>query len=207
MIASRGKRIAVALLSTVWVAVSVSAAGPPAPGAYCPIPQPGEAPGCLDPAKAEYADFFQAVEAGRADAAELARVEAAVAAGAGEAEGYLALSSLAYGYYQLSREAARTRGADPAIAARLERWNELLGRVYGEDPEAEPWREAVREAARDLQQRAPPVELACRGADGASIACTSTEAMLQSLEHTTGTVGYRGGLERVLERWFGGEES
>ena len=199
-------RVLTASLSAL-LCVAAGAGEAPAPGAYCPIPEPGQAKGCLDPAKAEYADFFSAVDEGRTDDAELARVEAAVASGAGEAEGYLALSSLAYGYYQLSREAALTPNADPAIAARLARWNELLGAVYGEDPNAEPWRQAVRDAAHDLQRRAPPVELACRGADGESVPCTSTDAMLQSLEHTTGSIGYRGGLERVLERWFGGDES
>jgi len=189
------------------LAPGAGGAGPAAAGTYCPIPEPGETPGCLEPAKAEYSDFFQAVDAGRTDEARLARVEADVASGAGAAEGYLALSSLAYGYYQLSREAARTPNADPAIAARLERWNELLGRVYGADPGAEPWRKAVRAAALDLQRRAPPVELVCRDAGGEAIACSSTDAMLQSLEQTAGRVGYRGGLERVLERWFGSDDS
>jgi hypothetical protein len=196
-----------ALTVLVLLAPVAGAAGPVTAGAYCPIPEPGEAPGCLDPAKAEYEDFFRAVDAGQADDAQLARVEAAVARGAGEAEGYLALSSLAYGYYQLSREAARTPGANPEIAARLERWNSLLGQVYGAHGDAAPWREAVRAAADDLQRRAPPVELACRGADGEARACSSTDAMLQSLERATGDVGYRGGLERVLERWFGSDES
>ncbi len=207
MIAHRSRDCAVLLCAVGLLASSVVGAGSASPGAYCPIPEPGEAPGCLDPAKAEYAEFFQAVDAGRTDDARLARVEADVARSAGEIDGYRALSSLAYGYYQLSREAARTPNADPAIAARLERWNELLARVYGADPDAEPWRHAVRQAALDLQRRAPPVELACRGADGESRVCSSTDAMLQSLEHATGTHGYRGGLERILERWFGSEDS
>lgn len=189
---------AVFVLALAW-AGPARAGGAVAPGAYCPLPEAGARPKCLEPAVARYGEFFQAVEDGRAGDARLDPVEAAVAG----ADDYLALSSLAYGYYRLSQQAARTAEADPEIAARLERWNALLARAYGADPEAATWRDAVRAAALDLKRRAPPVELQCRGTDGAELACTSTDAALQSLDRRAGDVGFRGGLERLLERVFG----
>lgn len=174
-----------------------------APGAYCAIPEPGETPDCLDPAKSQFGDFFRAIDAGETDDAPLADVERAVAEGAGDAEGYLALSSLAYGYYQLSQRAARSETVDPAIASRLERWNDLFARVYGADPGATAWRDAVRAAALDLEAHAAPVALACRGSDGTSTPCTATEAVMLSIDRAASDRGYRGGLEKLLERWFG----
>jgi hypothetical protein len=118
-------------LAAFWLAAGVAsaglavAAGEVKPGAYCPLPEAGESPVCLDPAKAEYSEFFSAIGESNLDDARLARVEMAVAESDAD---YMALSSLAWGYYQLSRAAARTPGVDPEITARLERWNALLGR-------------------------------------------------------------------------------
>ncbi len=211
MSAGRAMRVWGAAALAALLAAPGALAAPPgkaaAPGAYCAIPEPGETPDCLDPAKSKYGDFFRAVEAGETGDAPLAEVERAVASGAGDADAYLALSSLAYGYYQLSQRAAREEGADPAIARRLERWNELFASVYGEDPEATAWRSAVREAARDLEARAAPVPLECRSRDGVPQPCSATEAVLWNLDQTAADVGYRGGLEKLLERWFGGGAS
>jgi hypothetical protein len=180
------------------------ASGEIAPGAYCPLPREGETPGCLEPARAEYGGFFRAVDAGSVDAADASRVEDALVGPDTSTDAYLALSSLAYGYYRLSQAAAHSPGADPAIAARLERWNQILSAAYAADPDDAAWRAAVREAALDLKRRAPPVELACRDAQGEVAACDSTDAMARGLDASAGEVGIRGGLERLLGRWFGG---
>ena len=174
-------------------------AGEVKPGAYCPLPKAGETPTCLAPAQAEY-EFFSAIGESAADDARLSRVERAVAEGDSD---YLALSSLAWGYYQLSQQAARTPGADPAIAARLERWNRLLGQAYGDRPEDDPYREAVRTAALDLRSQAPPVTLRCQDEQGRSSECDSTDAVVRGLDAAASDAGPRGALERVLERWFG----
>ena len=176
----------------------------PQAGAYCPLPKAGEKPNCLEPARAEYTDFFQAIDENAADDARLARVEEAVARGD---QDYLALSSLAWGYYRLSQQAAATPGGDPQITARLERWNEVLGAAYGMRPEDDPYREAVRTAAVDLQEKAPPVTLRCTDAEGNISECDSTDAVVRGLDAAAADVGPRGALERLLERWFGESES
>jgi hypothetical protein len=180
------------------------ASGQIAPGAYCPLPREGETPSCLAPARAEYDGFFRAVEAGHLDADDASRVEEALAGADASTDAYLALSSLAYGYWRLSQAAARSPGADPAIAARLERWNQILSAAYAADPDDAAWRAAVREAALDLKRRAPPVALACRDARGEVTACDSTDAMVRGLDAGASEVGIRGGLERLLGRLFGG---
>ena len=180
------------------------ASGDIAPGAYCPLPREHETPRCLEPARAEYGGFFRAVDAGSLDAADASRVEDALVGADASSDAYLALSSLAYGYYRLSQAAAHSPGADPAIAARLERWNQLLSAAYAAQPDDAAWRAAVREAALDLKRRAPPVEIACRDAQGEVAACDSTDAMARGLDASAGEVGLRGGLERLLGRWFGG---
>ena len=191
----------------VSVALVGLAAGAPAlaadkiaPGAYCPLPRAGEKPSCLGPAEQAYGDFFQAIDENAADDERLARVEAAV--GAGERD-YLALNSLSWGYYRLSQQAARTPGADPEIVARLERWNALLSAAYGESPEDDPYREAVRTAALDLSRKAPPVTVRCTDPQGRTIECDSTEAVVRGLDAAASDAGPRGALERLLERWFG----
>jgi len=173
------------------------------PGAYCPLPKPGETPRCLEPARAEYGEFFAALAEEGVDEAGLARVEGDVEAGAASERAYLALSSLAYGYYQLSLQAAASERSDPQIVARLERWNALLGRAYRQSPEDAAYRRAVREAALDLQRRAPPVSLRCLDQGGAAVACDSTDAVMRGLDTAAGEVGIRGGLERLLRRLFG----
>lgn len=200
------------LAAGVAVGALVGAAGPALagtggeiqPGAYCPLPKAGEKPSCLEPAREQYSEFFRAIDENAADDARLGRVEAAVAGGD---QDYLALSSLAWGYYQLSQQAARTPGTDPEIVARLERWNALLGAAYGERPEDDPYREAVRTAALDLSSNAPAVTLRCSDERGRTTECDSTEAMVRGLDAAAADVGPRGALERVLQRWFGKDDS
>jgi hypothetical protein len=203
--ASRGQLLAA--LFAVCAAVLARATGDPtAAGAYCPLPPPGETPSCLDPAKETYADFFTALEAGLPADSAVGRVEADLAAGAVSANAYLALSSLAYGYWRLSERAAVAQ-ADPALALRLERWNALLREAYATSPQDPRYRAAIREAALDLRRRAPPVRLRCVAADGSSTECDSTEAVLRGIDTAAGEVGLRGALERLLERMFGGQDS
>jgi hypothetical protein len=196
-----------ALFAAACASIPARGAGDPArAGAYCPLPPPGEAPRCLDPAKETYGEFFSALEAGVPADTATGRVEADLAAGAVSANAYLALSSLAYGYWRLSERAAAAQ-ADPALALRLERWNALLREAYATSAEDPRYRAAIREAALDLRRRAPPVRLRCVAADGAETECDSTEAVLRGIDTAAGEVGLRGALERLLERMFGGEGS
>ena len=173
------------------------------PGAYCPLPEKGEVPSCLAPAKKTYADFFTALDAGGADDAALASVENAVALGAQEDRAYLALSSLSYGYYRLAQRASISETADPEITSRLARWNELLARAYSASPDDVPYRAAVRQAAEELRDRAP-ISLPCRDSNDEPSDCNSTESVLRGFNAASERVGIRGALERLLERMLGG---
>jgi len=195
------------------IAAAAIAAGPVArgagkiePGAYCPLPKENEKPSCLVPAKAEYGKFFAALEGDELADDELARVEADVASGATSERAYLALSSLSYGYFRLSQRVAAADGADPRMVARLERWNRLLGEAYTGSAEDERYQSAVREAAVDLRENAPPVTLRCVDEHGETVECDSTEVVLRGIDAAAGEVGLRAGLERLLERIVGGGE-
>jgi hypothetical protein len=202
-----GRRRIAWLFALACVGADANAAGDPAAaGAYCPLPPPGQKPRCLGPAEAEYGEFFAALAGGLPADAATARVEADLAAGPASENAYLALSSVAYGYWQISERAAATH-PDPALAARLERWNALLRRAYAASPADAPYRAAVREAALDLRRRAAPVRLRCVDAAGATAECDSTEAVLRGLDAASGEVGLRGALERLLERLFGGGQT
>ena len=205
---SRTARIAALLLFSLLATPPLArTAGDVKPGAYCPLPEPGQKPSCLEPARDQYKDFFAALDDESASDAALGRVEREVAAGAASENSYLALSSLAYGYYRLSLRAAAEELADPQVVARLERWNALLGAAYDASPEDERYRQAVHQAARDLQRRAPPVRLRCVDERGDTTECDSTEAVIRGVNAAAGEVGIRGGLERLLERIVGGGSS
>jgi hypothetical protein len=184
-----------------------AATGVVAPGAYCPFPQPGQAPTCMEPAQQEYPDFFSAVDAGEISDADAEQLESEVAAGAAGKAPYLAISSLSYGYYRLAQRAAESPGEDPVVAARLQRWNELLSAAYDTGADDPNYRKAVRDAAHDLQQRAPAVVLACADERGHTTECNSTEAVIRGINRTQETVGIRGALERLLGRFVGGDDS
>ncbi len=193
------------LLAGVLTATSVHAAGGDVhPGSYCPFPKPGEKPACMLPAKQTYGEFFAALDANApVDAAALARVEADVAAGASSENAYLALSSLAYGYYRLSQQAAATPNNDPEIVARLERWNALLAQAYATSAHDVAFQESVREAALDLQRRSPKVALSCLDESGARVSCDSTDAVVRDIDRLRDEVGVRGALARLLGHFFG----
>jgi hypothetical protein len=180
------------------------AAGEIQPGAYCPLPKPGEERACLEPARGRYGAFFDSLEEGAPRNDETARLEGEVESGGAEAP-YLALSTLAYGYYRLAERAAARPDSDPEIAARLERWNALLARAYAgaENPD---YKAAVRLAALDLSRNTPAIELQCQDAQGQQVACQSTEAVLRGIDAQGRRVGVRGALERILRRIAGGGE-
>lgn len=192
------------VLAGVLLAAGAQAAGEVRPGAYCPFPKPGEKPACLLPAQQEYGEFFAALD-GKGDVGETAaaRLEADVAAGATAETAYLALSSLAYGYYRISQQAAAAPGEDPELVARLERWNSLLASAYAQSPQDARFQDSVREAALDLKRRAPPVDLSCLDESGSRVRCDSTEAVLRDIDRVRDQVGVRGALSRLLERFFG----
>jgi hypothetical protein len=192
------------VLASLLLAAGAKGAGEVRPGAYCPFPKPGEKPACLLPAQQEYGEFFAALDdEGDVGQTAAARLEADVAAGAAAETAYLALSSLAYGYYRLSQQAAATPGEDPELVARLERWNALLARAYAASPQDARFQESVREAALDLQRRAPPIDLTCLDETGSRVRCDSTEAVLRDIDRLRDQVGVRGALSRLLERFFG----
>lgn len=200
---ARGQAIAGALL-LLAAAAARAGGGEIAPGAYCPLPEKGEVPKCLDPAQRQYGDFFGALARGGLDDESLASVEDAVGRGADGEHAYLALSSLTYGYYQLASRAAQQRDADPAVVERLTRWNELLAGAYAASPEDEHYRAAVRRAAEELHARAP-VSLPCRDDSGAEAECSSTESVLRGFNAASERVGLRGALEQLVRRVLGRE--
>ena len=187
------------------LAPALHAAEGAVPGAYCPLPEPGEVPRCLDPAKQAYGEFFEALEDDAVEEEALSGVEAAVARGAEAEEAYLALSSLTYGYYRLAQRAASAEDADPAVVQRLSRWNALLAHAYHSNATDADYQASVERAARELRDRTR-VSLPCRDGEGGEAACTSTEAVIRGFNARTEAVGVRGALERLLQRFFGGAE-
>lgn len=185
----------------------VRGAGEIKPGAYCPLPEAGAKPKCLAPAQDEYTKFFTALDEGGLDDAQAARVESDVAAGSTSENAYLALSSLSYGYLRLAQRAAAQPEADPALVARLERWNQLLASAYGASEQDEAYRGALREAAADIRERAPDLRLRCLDAEGGESECDSTEAVLRGFDATSSEVGLSGALLRIYQRIVGNEGS
>jgi hypothetical protein len=182
------------------------------PGAYCPFPEDlkkGEVPTCFTPAQQQYPEFLEAVESGRIDDPGVARLEQQLeAADSGESD-YLALASLAYGYFRLAERAAHSERPNPALVARLNSWNHLLSGLYENTATPPELRTAVRDAARDLHERAPAVDTSCPpGADGDS--CQTTGLLLQTLrriDDPAGTYGVRGALGKLLDRVRGGDDA
>ncbi|CAG1010444.1 hypothetical protein MYXO_04020 [Myxococcaceae bacterium] len=198
----RARPIAALVLAVLLLPAPARAAGD-TPGSYCPIPAPGEKPDCRAGAEERYPAFYQSLEAGSIDPAAAARIEADLASGGDVERSYEALSSLAYGYYVLARKASASPHADPAVVARLERWNELLARAYHESPPEASLRAAVREAAADIERRAAPVRVACTDANGNASTCTSTQSVLREMDAARDHTGLRGQLGRLMERLLG----
>lgn len=182
-------------------AVASQAGGGATPGAYCPLPERGEVPKCMAPARATYTEYFTALDRGAVQDADAASLEAAVAQGAAAEHAYLALSSLAHGYYELARREAGRPEQDPEVALRLARWNALLEHAYAASSDDESYRAAVRRAAQELRERAP-LRVPCSDAHGAPSACSSTESVLRSIEAADEHAGVRGALERLLRRFL-----
>jgi len=188
-------RAAAVVAAAVLLPSAPHAAGddPSKAGAYCPLPEPGQVPQCLAPAKARFGDFFAAVEAGGVDDSESLQLEAALASSAAGEEAYLALSSLTYGYFRLAQRAAADPRARPELAARLDRWNQILLRAYSENESNPEFQRAVRLAAGDLDSKAP--DIAPRG------------SLLQLISQADGrSSGMRGALEGLVGRIFGEEK-
>lgn len=202
-----GRSVGAVLFALLWAGSGpAGAAEGIGPGAYCPLPEKGEVPQCLLPAQDNYEDFFTALD-GDAEPEALLDVETAVARGAEAEEAYLALTSLTYGYYRLAQRAAAHDETDPAIVARLSRWNDLLSAAYSKSADDDRYRAAVERAVAELQVKAP-VTLPCRDAQGEEAACNSTEAVLRGFNAASEKAGIRGALERLMRRLFGsGEET
>lgn len=190
------------LVALVVLGAEAAGAAGAKPGSYCPIPEPGQRPTCLDGAEERYSAFYQGLESGKMDDAAADRIEADLAAGGEAARTYEALSSLAYGYYVLSKRVAASPKSDPELVARLERWNTALASAWREAPPETGLQSAVREAAEDIRHRAAPVELACRDAAGHPATCTSTDAVLREMDARDQS-GLRGQLGRLFERLLG----
>lgn len=167
-------------------------------GAYCPLPEPGETPACQAPARERYDAFFQAVEAGRIDPAQTASIEAALEHSGDESGAYLALSSLAYGYYKLAHQTGGQPGSDRRLQARLVRWNELLARVYGSESTSPALKQAIRDAAEDLDERVPTVGVTCTA--GHVEECERREGLVGALTEIDERTSLRGPLSRLMER-------
>lgn len=178
-------------------------AADPEPGAYCPLPEPGQPSQCLTGAKQTYSDFFRELSEGAVSDAATARLEADVVAAEEPVRTYDALSSLTYGYYLLAHRAVQDPDLEPAVAARLERWNAVLARAYAARESDTRFRSAVREAAADLERRAPPIEMTCTDVTGAPVRCRSSEALWRGLDEARDHSGVRGQISRLLRRLFG----
>jgi len=174
---------------------------PGSTGAYCPIPEPGETPSCQAPARERYAEFFAALESGEIDPAQTAQIEAALSRTGDETGAYLALSSLAYGYYRLAHEASQQPRANRRLTARLVRWNELLTKIYGAESTSPALKQAVRAAAEDLDARAPAVGVTCTA--GREEDCEAVRGLVGALSAIDGGTSMRSPLSRLVERLLG----
>jgi len=141
------------------------------------------------PAQARYRDLFVALDKGGNLEHAASQMETDLANGSGE-DAYLALSSLAYAYWRLALSAAETETVDPAVAARLEEWNALLSHVYSRREGDVAFRTAVRDAARDLEERT------------ASASYRPAQGLLSRLDQVQDQLGVRGAVRRVLHRVF-----
>ncbi len=169
---------------------------------YCPIPEPGEEPTCLEPLRERYGDLLEEIDRGALDDQDSERIEAALSEGE---RPYEALSLVAYAYYVLSKRAATAPHQDPQVARRLEHFNALLRTAYQRHAPGDPFRASVEEAVQDIRRRAPPTTLRCRDARGREKPCTSTEALVRGLRELPERRGIRGALSRLLARILGRE--
>jgi hypothetical protein len=180
--------------------------GKPEVGAYCPLPKKGEAPVCLSPAKAEYGEFFAALESGNLSDANTAPIETDLRAGDATDRRVLALSSVSYGYYTLARQISEQDEADPRLLARLRHWNQLLLDTYGQSGVDPQLQAAVREAAVDLHAHAPAVgEMCPAGEPGTQ--CDGADGLVRALAMIDSNAGVRTPLSRLVNRLLGEPET
>ncbi len=205
-LARSGLLLAAAAALTLGASLPTHAAGV-GPGAYCPLPEPGQRPKCLEPARAAYGEVFDGLDEGQVSDAQLRQLEADMEAGAASENRYVALSSLTYAYYRLAELEANAPGQDPVVVERLQRWNRLLARAFESSSQDSSYQEAMLTAAHDLQARAPTVTLSCVDADGEQSPCDSTEALLRGFDAASSSVGIRGALESLLQRIVQGDDS
>jgi len=194
---SRGPALRLGL-AIVALALGAAARDPGQPGAYCPLPEPGEVPKCLAEAQQTYRGFFLGVEEGKLDDAAARQVEAAVRDGQVDA-----LSSLSYGYFMLAHAQAAAEHPDAAHLARLEHWNQLLADAYADSGADARYRAALREAAVDINANTPALGLRCKDEHGAETRCDSTEAVIRAIDLARQQTGLRGALSRLLGSLFG----
>ncbi len=196
---------ALTLATAAFCPLAASAAGADkvAPGAYCPLPEPGQKRQCLDPARREYEDVFAALDDGAVSDEQLEVLEADVASGAESDKAYLALNSITWVYYRIAQQAAAAPDEDPEVVARLDRLNQLLSSAYEASADSPRFQSAMVDAARDLQNRAPAVPLDCVDDDGQPSECSATEALLRGYAAASGEIGIRGALQKLLERAIG----
>ena len=188
--------------------VAAAIAGDPSqPGAYCRLPEPGEKPVCLEPAREQYQSFFAALEEGNITNQAAAALETDLRSREATDRSYLALSSLAYGYWRLAMRAAETEQVDPDTAVRLERWNALLASAYQQNQADSAFRSAVREAASDLQARTPTEGFQCLDEWGQPALCRPAEGLLATIDSFDEQLGMRGAILRVLRRLFGEDDT
>ena len=190
-------RLAPALLVLAAI-LQLGAKDPSAPGAYCPLPKEGELPSCLADAQETYRGFYLGLQAGELDEAETERVESDLK-GATPENRFEALSTLSYGYFTLALQLSRSDAPNPLLRARLERWNELLGEAYADNPADRRYRAAVREAAVDLERNVPALGLRCTDEEGRVTECRSTEAVIRAMDARHQETGLRGALSRLLQ--------
>lgn len=211
----KGRRHGTARTTTALAAMAVIVLAPAAeaaegaaaaqPGAYCPLPEPGQKPVCLAPAEAKYGAFFAALERGAVSSDEAAAVESDLTPGADSEDAYLALSSLSYGYWRLAEQVGAEPDADPALHERLARWNLLMIELYNQAVDDPAFRAAVREAASDLHRRSPPRAAPCPNRYPGG--CVHTDQLVRALAAIDDTAGVRSPLGRLLQRMMRGDEA
>jgi hypothetical protein len=175
------------------------------PGAYCPLPEPGQTPACLASAQHEYQAFFAGVDAGRMPSEVSARVEADLTGAAGIERAYLALSSVSYGYFRLAEQIGVQPDADPVLLARLARWNDLLVGLYGRSQLDPEFRLAIHDMAADLHRhlarQAVAMPASCVGEHLES--CGQSADLLRAMAVVDQHTGVRSPLAQLLQRLVG----
>jgi hypothetical protein len=206
--------VGISLLGCLMIATPLApalAAQEPAnlSGAYCPIPESGQAAECLDVARTNYGDFLSEVEGGAVPGETGTQLEADLLS---SDHAYLALSSLAYGYYKLAQQAASAPEPSPTLIARLDHWNQLLLDLYEDSGDNPQLQRAVREAAADLEHRVSSIDRSgsspCPGrttsrGTTSNDECSSASLLVRGLkaaDEEGDTHGIRGALARLLGR-------